>query len=288
MITINYKLETVLIEELLKQENIKKLEKPSLLNKIGLKKPEFANIYFHNGVLDKEVLENIKNAKKVIVNSFGAKKELLKNLDTIDDKIEVIYPAIKVAYENPKEAKKKLCEKLDIDINKRVVFFTAQNLKANGVDEFINIIRKLNFKNMIAIIASNNKQQMYNLRFKLSKLNLNNRLILLEDCKNLDELFLAADVFLLPTYNKNFASNILKAMYCKCAVFTTYDNCAKELIDTFSLMRSPQDASIMFKIDALLQNKQDMKLIKKQNRKVAKEYTLEKQLFKLHKIISSI
>ncbi len=42
---------------------------------------------------------------------------------------------------------------------------------------------------------------------------------------------------------------------------------------------------IVFKIDALLQNKADMKLIKNQNRKIAKEYTLDKQLSKVNEIL---
>ncbi len=69
-------------------------------------------------------------------------------------------------------------------------------------------------------------------------------------------------------------------MYCKCAVFTTRNNAAKELLDIFSTMEVPSDRSTQFKVDALLQNKADMKLIKNQNRKIAKEHTLEKNLEK--------
>ncbi len=287
MPTIDYKAKTILVEEVLKQESIKELERASISTKIGLKRKEYADIYFHSGVLDKEALKNILNVKKVIVNSFSAKSELLKEVNTLNEKIKVIYPAIKLEYKKPKKIKKKLCDKLGIDNKKRIVFFTAKNLKANGVIEFINIIMQLNFKNMIAIIASNSKQ-IHNLKFQLSKFDIDDRLILFEDYENINELFLASDVFLLPTYNKNFASNILKAMYCKCAVFTTYNNSSKEIIDTFSTMETPQDGSIIFKIDALLQNRTDMKLIKNENRKIAKQYTLKKQLKKFNQIVTSL
>lgn len=284
---INYKTKTKLIDELLKQDYISELQKPSMLNKLSFKKKEFADIYFHVGQLDNEAIENIKNAKKVIVNSLTSKDQLLKELQTSKEKIEVIYPAIDLEYKKPKEIKKELCEKLEIDNKKMIVFFTAKNMKAFGVIEFINIVMKLNFKNMIAIIAGD-KKQITNLKFKLSKFDVSEKLMLLEDYENIDELFLASDVFLLPTHTKNFASNVLKAMYCKCAVFTTSNNAAKEVIDVFSTMEVPDDRSMQFKIDALLQNKADMKLIKNQNRKIAKEYTLDKQLEKVNKIIASI
>lgn len=190
-------------------------------------------------------------------------------------------------YKKPKDVKKEVCEKLEIDPKKKIVFFTAKNMKSSGVVEFINIVMQLNFKNMIAIIAGDTKQ-ITNLKFQISKYNVSDKLILLENYENIDDLFLASDVFLLPTHTQNFASNVLRAMYCKCAVFTTSNNSAREVIDTFSTMEAPQDRSTVFKIDALLQNKSDMKQIKTQNRKLAKKHTLHKQFPKIIKIIEEV
>ena len=65
-------------------------------------------------------------------------------------------------------------------------------------------------------------------------------------------------------------------------------NSAKEVIDVFSTMEVPDDRSMQFKLDALLQNKADMKLIKNQNRKTAKQYTLDKNLQKINEIIDLV
>ncbi len=83
-------------------------------------------------------------------------------------------------------------------------------MKASGVIEFINVVMQLNFKNMIAIIAGD-KKQITNIKFQLSKYDVKDKLILLEDYENIDELFLASDIFLLPTHTQNFASNIFKS-----------------------------------------------------------------------------
>lgn len=287
MHTIKYKTKTKLIQKLLEQENILELQKPSTFSKLTFKKKEFADIYFHSGVIDKEAIKNIENAKKVIVNSLLSAQQLLKELDTPKEKIELIYPSIDVEYKKPKEVKKEVCEKLEIDPKKKIIFFTASNLKNSGIIEFVNIIMQLNIKNVIAIVAGD-KKQINNLKFHLSKFDIEDKLLLLEDYENIDELFLASDIFLLPTNKKTFASSILKAMYCKCAVFTTANNAAREVIDVFSTMESSQDRSIIFKLTALINNKDDLKVIKNHNRKIAKKHTLEKNLRKMNNIIDSL
>ncbi len=285
--TIKYKTKTKLIQEVLKLDDIKELEKQSVLSKLSFKKKSYAQIYFHQGFFDDEAIENIKNAKKVIVNSKTLKEKLLSKVDILDNKVEVIYPPVDVDYKDAEDVKEQFCKKHNIDSSKVLLFFTAKNMKTSGVKEFINIFSNLNYKYKTAIITGDEKQ-IYNLKFQLKKHNFEDKLLLLEEYEDIDELFLVSDVFLLPSHNENFASNILKAMYCKCAVFTTANNAACEVVDVYSTMRGPEDASIQFKIDALLQNKADMKLIKDQNREMAKKYTLDKALEKFNQIISEV
>ncbi|RXK07223.1 glycosyltransferase [Halarcobacter bivalviorum] len=286
MFSINYKVKTPLIDKLLEQENLQELKKTSLFSKV-IGKKEFADIYFHSGSFDKEAIENIKNAKKVFVNSQTAHHELLKNLQENIEKVEVLYPSIDIEYKKPKEIKEEFCQEQNLDSKKKIIFFTGKNLKSSGVKEFISIVLQLASNNFIAIIEGD-KKQITSLKFQLSKINIEGKILLLEEYKNRDDLFLVSDIFILPTYSKNFASNILKAMFCKCAVFVTATNPAKELVDVFSMMESPDDRSMQFKVNALLENKNDLKLIKKQNRKIAQEYTLEKALERVNRVIDSI
>lgn len=286
MITINYKTRNSLISKLLEKENIQEVKKPSIFSKV-LGNKEFADIYFHSGNLDADAIENIKNAKKVFVNSQTVHHELLKNFQENLDKVEVLYPSVNIEYKKPKEVKQAFCEEQNIDPKKKIIFFTAKNFKTSGVKEFISIVLQLSSDNYIAVIETD-KKQITSLKFQLSKINVEDKILLLEDYPNKDELFLASDIFILPTHSKNFASNILKAMYCKCAVFVTATNPAKELVDVFAMMESPDDRSMQFKVEALLQNKNDLKLIKKQNRKIAKEHSLENALSKVEEIIATL
>lgn len=287
MYTISYKTKTNLIKELEKQNDIKVLEEKKLLKKLtSFSKKKYADIYFHSGTIDNQTIEEASNSKKTIVNSKTLKEEFIsKGINK--SKIEVIYPSITTNFEKTKEIKKRVCKELEIDSKKNIILFNAKNIKSSGVKEFIENIFSLNQTNFMAIIAADSKQ-IYNLKFVLSKLNYQDKIVLVEDYKNIDDLYLAADIFLLPTHNKNFATNVLKAMYCKTAVFTTYFNHVKELVDVFSTMEVPNDASTPFKVDALLMNKDELKNIKKQNRKIAKEYTLSKNIQRVNQIIQAV
>jgi len=285
--SIFFRNKTNLINELQKDERIEVLKKQSLFQKLSFFKKEYADIYFHSGALDDEAILNIKNAKKTIVNSKKQKKEILGKIDVLKDNIKVIYPSINILYKKPKEIKEKLCKTYDIDSTPKIIYFTAKNLKTSGIKEFFDIIVSLNSMNKQVLISSD-KHQINSLKFLISKYNFGDEVLLLEDYKNPNELFIAADIFLLPTYNKSFAINILKAMYCKCAVIATSTNYASELLDVFATMENPSDATTAFKVDALLSREEDLKYIQKENRKIAKKYELEKNIKKLNSIIDTI
>ena len=285
--TISYKSKNILIDKLIKQSNIKVLKEKSFLSKFFSKK-EFPDVYFHTGILDEKSKQNIKNSKIIIVNSFSTKKDVLDKVEILNEKIEVIYPSINLKNQNIEEIKTKIFEELKIDLEDKVIFFTAKNFKTSGVKEFLDICIDLNYEKFKIIIAGTN-QQINSLKFQLNKYNnLQEKLILLEDYKNIDEIFISSDVFVLPTYNKSFSSNILKAMFYENVVFVTSQNDAKEVVDVFATMNNPSDSTTAFKIDAILNSQNDLELIKKQNRDLAQEFTLESNLQKINSIIENV
>lgn len=285
---ISYNKLSPLVSEFLKEDSVAVLEKESLFNKLTFSKKDYASIYFHSGSFDKLSLENIKNAKKVIVNSHMLKKDLEKVAKIKDASfVEVIYPVINYESLKSKESKEIICKEFNINNDKKIIFFTAKNLKANGVLEFCNILSSLNYKNFQGIIAGDAKQ-IYTLKFAISKYNFEDKLIFIEDPKDINLIFSAADIFILPTLNKGFASNIIKAMFYKTVVFVTKNNAAKEIIDIYATINEVHDATTPFKVDALLGRQNDLKLIKKQNKKLSKEFILDLQIKKLKQIALNI
>ena len=285
--TISYKSKNILIDELIKQSNIEVLKEKNFFSKLFSKK-EFPDIYFHSGILDDESIENIKNSKITVVNSFTLKDEVVAKTKILQERIKVIYPTINVKTQNISEIRAKVFEELKIDLADKIIFFTAKNFKTSGIKEFLDICSNIDYPNFKIIIAGTH-QQVNNLKFQLSKYSsLQEKLILLENYKNIDEIFIASDIFILPTYNKSFSTNILKAMYYECVVFVTIQNDVKEVVDVFASMNSPTDSSIEFKIDAILSAQDDLNLIKKQNADLAQEFTLQSNLEKINYIIENV
>lgn len=286
-ITISYKTTNILVEKLKQQENIEVLKQSNFLVSLFSKK-KYADVYFHSGSLDEKSIENIINSKMTITNCFASMNEIIAKTKISHEKIKVIYPSINIEYKKPKEVKVKLCEELNINIDTKLILFTAKNFKTSGIKEFLDICSSISYQNLKIIITGEQKQ-ITALQFQLPKYqNLEDKIILLEDYKNIDDLFLASDIFLLPTYNKFFSANVVKAMFCKCVVFLSIENDAKEIVDVFASMDSPTDPSTAFKIDAVLLDKNEMKKIKKQNRKLALEFHIDSNLTKINSILENV
>ncbi|MCT7512585.1 glycosyltransferase [Aliarcobacter cryaerophilus] len=286
--TVYYKISNTLINNLKHRDDIKILKKPSFLTKLFSKK-RYPDIYFHSGELDENSIEFIKNSKFVVTNSFSNLNLILAKTKISHEKIKVIYPSVDIKYQKPKELKEKYKDRFSLTENTKIIFFTAKNFKTSGVKEFLQIVSNLSFIDFKVIIVGA-KQQLAALEFTLPKYSkLEPKIILLDESKEkLDELYLISDVFLLPSYNKNIASSVIKAMFCKCVVFSTMNNDAKEIIDVYATMENPNDPSTAFKIDAILFDENELKKIKKQNRNIALEMSLDKNIEKFNDILTKI
>ncbi len=286
--TVYYKISNTLINNLKHRDDIKILKKPSFLTKLFSKK-RYPDIYFHSGELDENSIDFIKNSKFVVTNSFSNLNLILAKTKISHEKIKVIYPSVDIKYQKPKELKEKYKDRFSLTENTKIIFFTAKNFKTSGVKEFLQIVSNLSFIDFKVIIAGT-KQQLAALEFTLPKYSkLEPKIILLDESKeNLDELYLISDVFLLPSYNKNIASSVIKAMFCKCVVFSTMNNDAKEILDVYATMENPNDPSTAFKIDAILFDENELKKIKKQNREIALEMSLDKNIDKFNDILTKI
>ena len=286
--TVYYKISNTLINNLKHRKDIKILKKPSFITKLFSKK-RYPDIYFHSGELDENSIDFIKNSKFVVTNSFSNLNLILAKTKISHEKIKVIYPSVDIKYQKPKELKEKYKDRFSLTENTKIIFFTAKNFKTSGVKEFLQIVSNLSFIDFKVIIAGA-KQQLAALEFTLPKYSkLEPKIILLDESKeNLDELYLISDVFLLPSYNKNIASSVIKAMFCKCVVFSTMNNDAKEILDVYATMENPNDPSTAFKIDAILFDENELKKIKKQNRNIALEMSLDKNIEKFNDILTKI
>ena len=257
---------------------------------ISFKPVSNLDIYLHRGKLDNDTLKAIKTAKQVVVNSYTQKSLIEKRLGR-QDNINILYPFVDAQKKDRKALKQKIFKDVDIsNPDEHIILFTAKNFKSNGIKEFMDIIASLKQRNFVAFIVGD-KDQIEKSKFIIDKYQEHLQHIYFIELRQkdytLDDLFAISDIFILPTQRTIFSINTLKAMAYKNIVMIPSSNGASEIVDAFAIMESPTDTMVGFKIDAVLLRKKDLKLIKKTNKEMAKNYTKKRYLESLVTLIDS-
>ena len=287
-IKIAIKNKTKVTQRLEQLYDVTYFNKPSLLSKLTFRQIQYPDIYFHQGIINDTALNMIENSKKTIVNANGIKLQIMKKLSAINsDKIEIVYPYVNNSIPYTKELKKEFKEKFDIDKKTKMIFFQGKDLVLSGIKSLLEIFEHMHKTNFVLMIESGSKE-IEKLKFQINRAKLSYKVLFFEDYKDIDELFIVSDIFILPTQLKLFSPSVLKAMYYKNAVFVMSTNYSAELIDTFSLIKDDNDRSTPFKVDALLTNNDELKKIQKENQKKSLEFEFESRYEIIENIIKKL
>lgn len=286
-LNIAIKNKTKLTKELEKLYDISYYKELGFFSKLFQKeiKPD---IYFHQGVLNEYAYKMIEKSDITIVNAKQIKAQIIQKYPELPlDKVIVLYPYYNATLEYSKEIKREFREHFKLEKDDRVILFQAKNLKKSGIEHFFEILESLRNENFIVLVEST-KKEIERLKPKINKKELPFKVVYFEDYDKIDELYIFADIFILPTELKLFAQSVLKAMYFKNAIFITQSNYSAEFIDTFSRIANSNDRSVPFKVDALLINKDELKKVQKENYQKSLNYSLDSRVKKIDSIIQKL
>jgi UDP-glucose:(heptosyl)LPS alpha-1,3-glucosyltransferase len=228
-----------------------------------------------------------RNAKSIIANSMMVKNEIIDTYNINPNKINVIYNGIELKETNYDKSFQKLSKEFLIRKDESVILFVGSGFKRKGVKEFLQILAKLQMKNMKAfIIGKENKMNYYKNLSK--KLNIDNRVVFTGPRADVDDFYNISDVFLFPTHYDPFSNVVLEAMNFGNAVFTTSKNGASEILDDEFIMDKPLDTKVTLLIDRLLHDKTRLDNIKNINKKISKQYSIERNLKQTLEVIKKI
>ncbi|MEA3384668.1 MAG: glycosyltransferase [Campylobacterota bacterium] len=288
-IKIAIKNKTKLTQKLEELYDVTYYKKQSLLSKLTFKSKIYPDIYFHQGSLNKQAIEMIENSKITLVNTNGLKELIVQKLPSLTkNKIHILYPYLNSSMQYDEKIKQDFRDKYSIQDDNKLILFTANDLNTNGLNTFFKIISQLEEKNFKVIVYSD-KKQIEQLKILINRLKIGFQVIMLtiDDITNKDHLFIISDIFLIPTKQKAYISNILKAMYYNNAIFLPQSNFTSEIIDTFSIMNGTDDPTTQFKIDALLSNNDELQQIQEINRNMAKNFSFDSRFEIIKSIISN-
>jgi UDP-glucose:(heptosyl)LPS alpha-1,3-glucosyltransferase len=214
------------------------------------------------------------NAKRIIANSHMIKDEIINTYGINSNKIDVVYNGIEPKKVDYKHSFNKLSKEFGLDKNVPILLYVGSGFKRKGVEEFLEIIAKLQTENVQAFIIGKEKNLEY--YKQLSKdLKIDKKVIFTGPRQDVDDFYAISDVFLFPTRYEPFSNVILEAMSSKNAVFTTRQNGAHEILEDKYIMSNSRDFSVAGKIDTLLKDTEALCAIKQANNIKANELSIE-------------
>ena len=227
------------------------------------------------------------NAKYIITNSKMVKNEIIKSYDINPNKIEIIYNGIEFKEVDYQKSFKKLSKEFRIIQDQPILLYVGSGFKRKGVEDFLRIVAMLKTKGVKAFVVGKENNMSYYQNLS-KKLNINNQIFFTGPRTDVNDFYTISDIFLFPTHYDPFSNVVLEAMYFDNAVFTTRSNGASEILDPDFIMNSPYDKKVATSIDNLLSNIITLNEVKIRNKKISKQFPIEKNLKKTLEVINKI
>jgi UDP-glucose:(heptosyl)LPS alpha-1,3-glucosyltransferase len=226
------------------------------------------------------------NAQRIIANSYMIKNEIVNTYCINEDKIDVVYNGVELKRVDYTKSYNKLTSEFSLD-GKTIILYVGSGFKRKGVEEFLHIISKLKSNNIMAFIIGKEKRIEHYHKLAQS-LKIDNIVQFTGPRIDVDDFYQISDIFILPTHYEPFSNVILEAMNLDNVVFTTKQNGASEILESEYIMGSPDDFSIIKKINYLMENDQEMKKVKCKNMLKAKELSIENNLLNTLNVIKKV
>jgi UDP-glucose:(heptosyl)LPS alpha-1,3-glucosyltransferase len=223
-----------------------------------------------------------KNAKKIIANSNMIKQQIIDTYDINPQKIEVVYNGVPI---KEKVDFSSLNEEFGLK-NEKIILYVGSGFKRKGVKEALEIVS--NLKSDFKFIVVGKEKRLKDYKEYAKKLNIQDRVIFTGPRDDVDQFYSMSDIFLFPTRYEPFSNVVLEAMNYENVVITTMQNGASEILDDELIMQTPQDYTIVEKIDSLLIDDNKISNIKAQNLKIVQDFTIEKNVENTMRVIDEV
>ena len=227
------------------------------------------------------------NTKRIIANSHMIKDEIVNAYGVDPNKIDVIYNGVeskKIVYQDSFD---RLSKEFGLDKDVPILLYVGSGFKRKGVKEFLEIIARLEKKNIKAFVIGKEKNIKYYKQLSRD-LKVDKKVVFTGARQDVDDFYTISDVFLFPTRYEPFSNVVLEAMSFNNAVFTTMQNGAHEVLENEFIMSDSQDFSVVKKIDRLLANTNDLNDIKNNNKSKADHFSIELNMINTMNVIKGL
>ena len=226
-------------------------------------------------------------ASKIIAISNMVKQNIIDTYHIDPSKIEVVYNGISLKPFNKQQSLTNLSKEFTINEHDKIITYVGSGFKRKGVEEFLRILSKLQYRNYKAFVIGKEKKMQYYKELTVS-LGIDKKVLFTAARDDVDDFYTISDIFLFPTKYEPFGNVILEAMNYGNAVITTKSCGGGEILDDDYIMQTPNDLSIVPKIDALLSDELMLQKVKERNLEIVQNFTIEKNVEKTLKVINEV
>ena len=250
--------------------------------------------------VDSEIKNNLRYritynslAKLIVVNSFSTKNTLLKSAPWLmDEKIKVVYHGIdseKYTERNTTD----LRSQLGLSQADLIIGFVGRLSVQKGIKYMLDAFRLIaeKYKNVHLVIAGSGELEGM-IKEVVTKFNLENRIHLLGFRKDIPNLMMTFDIFLLPSLWEGFGIVLIEAMAAGKPVVATSTSSIPEIVEDgrSGILVPPENAEAIS--DALIKLISEPELrtkFGKEGQKIVREkFTTERMIKDYEKIFQSL
>ncbi len=172
-----------------------------------------------------------QNTSILIANSNMVREQIISHYKIPPEKIRVIYNGVDLNRFCPgnREAwRSSTRQMLKLDAEEKVALFVGSGFQRKGLAVLLETFGLIADKKMKLLIVGRGKKELYG--GVVARHGLKERVFFLEPRKDIEKLYAAADLFILPTFYDPFSNATLEAMASGLPVITTRNNGVSELI----------------------------------------------------------
>ncbi|MBF0458667.1 MAG: glycosyltransferase family 4 protein [Nitrospirae bacterium] len=191
---------------------------------------------FHFNMLHRTLLslekELFRNTPVIIANSNMVKRNIIDHYDVNEAKIHVLYNGVDLSRFSAaarEQISQEFRREFKVKDDAAVLLFVGSGFERKGLGVLIEAMSRVRKSPAVLYIAGRGRTGKYEAQAR--RLGVREKIVFAGAALEIERYYAAADVFILPTLYDPFSNATLEAMAAGCAVITSKNNGAAEIIE---------------------------------------------------------
>ncbi len=244
------------------------------------KKFSFRFNLFHQLVLrlEKAIFEN-GQCKKIIAISEMVRRDILKHYQLPEDRIEVVYNGVRLDRfhpDNKKRFRTEVRKRLGVSGDEVMALFVGSGFERKGLEYLIKSVQYLQRKNWRLVLVGKGNWERY---LSFASEEDRKKIIYLDPIDEIETLYAAADLFVLPSIYEPFGNANLEALASGLPIITSRNCGAAEIITPEKegiVLEEPSDAKAIASAMDYLMDPEVREQMGQSARALAEQFTQER------------